>query len=64
VNGLRDAIQAHTADPSGVPAPAVTLYPGCDRTNNVCSGKFSNSDNFGGLRFMPVKNPFSGSSIV
>lgn len=43
---------------------AVTLYPGCDRTPARCNGRFSNGLNHGGFRFIPIKNPFGGSSIA
>ncbi len=43
---------------------AVTLYPGCDHTIEVCDTKFNNKPNYGGWKWIPVKNPFGGSSIV
>lgn len=43
---------------------AVKIYPGCDRSKETCSGKFENLNNYGGFPFIPLKNPFSGSSIV
>lgn len=43
---------------------AVNIYPGCDRTKETCSGKFNNLLNMGGFPFIPLKNPFGGSSIV
>lgn len=45
----------------GVP---VTLFPGCDRSKEMCNGKYGNIVNHGGFPFIPLKNPFSGSSIV
>ena len=42
----------------------VTLWPGCARTMNACAGKFNNLDNYGGLPFLPSKNPFSGDALV
>ena len=39
-------------------------YPGCDRTKETCKNKFNNLNNFGGFPFIPIKNPFGGSSIV
>lgn len=42
----------------------VTLYPGCDRTISTCKNKFNNLDNQGGFKWIPTKNPMSGSSIV
>lgn len=45
-------------------SPAVILHAGCDRTLSICDTKFSNSLNFGGMPFIPIKNPFGGSSIA
>lgn len=42
----------------------IILHPGCDRIIETCDVKFSNSDNFGGFPFIPIKNPFGGSSIA
>jgi len=42
----------------------VTLWPGCARTMNACLNKFNNLDNYGGLPFLPSKNPFSGDALV
>ncbi|MDR2550027.1 MAG: DUF2163 domain-containing protein [Desulfobulbus sp.] len=43
---------------------AVTLWPGCDRSTGCCNDRFRNLDNFGGLPFLPGKNPFSGDALV
>lgn len=42
----------------------VLLYPGCDRLKSTCKDKFNNLDNYGGFPYIPLKNPFGGSSIV
>ena len=42
----------------------VTMWPGCGRTVDICNGKFGNLDNYGGLPFLPQKNPFSGDALV
>jgi uncharacterized phage protein (TIGR02218 family) len=42
----------------------VTLWPGCAHTMNACLNKFNNLDNYGGLPFLPKKNPFSGDALV
>jgi uncharacterized phage protein (TIGR02218 family) len=42
----------------------VTLYPGCDRTLQTCIDKFDNVVNQGGFKWIPVKNPMGGSSII
>lgn len=38
----------------------VTVYPGCDHTLSTCDSKFSNSANYGGMPYIPLKNPFGG----
>lgn len=43
---------------------SVNLYPGCNRTVETCKNKFNNLDNQGGFKWIPSKNPMSGSSIV
>lgn len=42
----------------------VTIYPGCDRKRSTCNAKFSNLNNYGGFDWIPLRNPFDGSSIV
>jgi uncharacterized phage protein (TIGR02218 family) len=43
---------------------SVKLYPGCDHLKETCKNKFNNLDNFGGFPWIPVKNPYSGTSIA
>lgn len=43
---------------------AITLWPGCDRSTATCNNRFGNLDNYGGLPFLPQKNPFSGDALV
>lgn len=42
----------------------VTLWPGCRHDMNDCGGKFNNIVNYGGLPYLPTKNPFSGDALV
>lgn len=42
----------------------VRMFPGCDRTRNTCLGRFNNLNNYGGFDWIPLRNPFDGSSIV
>lgn len=42
---------------------ALDVLPGCDGSISTCAGKFNNKDNFGGQPFIPLKNPFGGSSL-
>jgi uncharacterized phage protein (TIGR02218 family) len=41
----------------------VKVYAGCDKGLLTCNNKFNNINNFGGLPYMPTKNPFVGDSI-
>ena len=43
---------------------SVYLWPGCDRSMATCNSKFGNVANYGGLPFLPKKNPFSGDALV
>lgn len=43
---------------------AVTLWPGCPRDTGTCASRFNNIANFGGLPFLPSKNPFGGDALV
>lgn len=43
---------------------SVTIYPGCDGSIETCDGRFENLDNHGGFRWIPLKNPMGGGSIV
>jgi uncharacterized phage protein (TIGR02218 family) len=42
----------------------VKLYPGCDRTRQMCNSRFNNLANNGSFAFIPTRNPFNGSSFV
>jgi uncharacterized phage protein (TIGR02218 family) len=42
----------------------VTLYPGCDGTYPTCEAKFSNEDNFGGVRHLIEQNPYLGTRFI
>jgi len=47
---------------AGVPVTA-TLFAGCDHTMTTCKSRFSNLDNFGGMPYIPTKNPLNGTAI-
>ena len=42
----------------------VTLYPGCDRSRSRCVARFNNLARKGSFPFIPIRNPFDGSSIA
>lgn len=46
-----------------VAGTVLNLYPGCDHSLSVCNSKFNNSLNFGGMPYIPQKNPFGGASL-
>ena len=41
----------------------VKFYPACGKTALSCKVIFHNIDNYGGLLFVPTKNPFNGSAV-
>lgn len=51
----------HPAAQSG---QRVTLLPGCDHSISTCKNKFNNYINYGGWPYIPIKNPFGGSSFT
>jgi len=40
---------------------AFTAYAGCNLQADTCRTKFNNIANFGGLEYIPIKDPYSGS---
>lgn len=68
-NGERRFILGHTGDQLTLhwafsdlaSTEEVDLYPGCDRTEQVCATKFGNLVNHFGFPRIPTKNPFDGS---
>jgi Phage conserved hypothetical protein BR0599 len=42
----------------------IDIFPGCDRSIERCDTTFSNLANNGSFPFIPIKNPYKGSSIV
>lgn len=41
----------------------IIAYAGCNHALTTCNFKFSNSENYGGMPYIPTKNPFSGSLL-
>lgn len=41
----------------------VTVSPGCNHTTAVCDGTYDNLPNYGGMPFIPAKNPFDGTPV-
>lgn len=42
---------------------SVTVYPGCDHTMATCNTVYNNLPNYGGMPYIPTKNPFDGTPI-
>ena len=69
INVVRRFIQKHTGNNlilmseynSDVLGLSGTVYAGCKRDLSTCHNKFSNSINFGGFPYIPIRNPFEGS---
>lgn len=57
-----DTVTLTSGIPGLAPGAPFTVYPGCDHTPAACNSKFGNINNFGGLPWLPVKNPFAGDS--
>lgn len=47
-----------TWSPEFVIGQAVVVFAGCNRTTTHCKDKFNNLANFGGMAFIPKKDPF------
>lgn len=41
----------------------VRILPGCDHTMATCSGVYENLAGYGGMPFVPTKNPFDGTPV-
>lgn len=53
-----------TSVPTGLVVGAqLDTYPGCTHLPSVCDTKFNNSLNYGGMPYIPKKNPFNGASL-
>lgn len=39
------------------------VYPGCNHLLATCNSKFNNATNYGGMPYIPTRNPFDGSPI-
>jgi len=67
----RRFIQAHTGPDLTIGFPSTDLvtgitvraYPGCDHTIGTCFSKYGNNANYGGMPFVPQKDPMAGSSF-
>ena len=70
LDGVRRLVIDHAGDTLTLIAPVPDLpqnasfvvYPGCNHSTD-CDTKFSNTLNFGGARWFPLKNPYLGDSV-
>lgn len=46
--------------PDLINGSTIQLAPGCDLKRSTCEAKFNNVLNFGGMPFIPSRNPFNG----
>ena len=71
-NGLQRMIYLHQGAALTLASPmaelttgmTVSLYPGCAHTLDACGAKFGNTVNYGGMPWLPIKNPFAGDAIL
>lgn len=42
---------------------SIIAYAGCNHTMAACKDKFNNLNNYGGMPYIPQKNPFGGNGI-
>lgn len=61
--GLIRKIDSLTTAIGGGPQ-SVRLFPGCDRSREVCLTRFNNLNNNGSFPFIPTRNPFGGSTFA
>lgn len=67
----RRAIIDHVGDTITLNAPiadaaagdAITAFAGCDHSFATCVSKFANEENYGGMPFIPTKNPFGSDPV-
>ena len=46
-----------------VSGTAVSIYPGCAHTMQMCKDRFNNLLNYGGTPYIPQKNPYKGNPV-
>lgn len=71
-DGYTRFIESHTGDNFVLTRPlsgltvssSVKLYPGCDRSKERCKDRFDNILNNGSCPFIPIVDPYGGTSIV
>jgi uncharacterized phage protein (TIGR02218 family) len=62
-------IDAHNLKLAGIPTgvvvgQSISILPGCNHQMSDCLGVYANIQNYGGCRFIPVKNPTGLSSLI
>lgn len=49
---------------AAIPGGPCRMFPGCNRTRDICDSRFDNIANYGGFDWIPTRNPMDGSSII
>jgi uncharacterized phage protein (TIGR02218 family) len=58
-----DTVEVDTVPLGLTPGTEVNFYPGCDHSLATCAGKFSNEANYGGMPYIPLKNPYGSDPV-
>ena len=61
--GATGTLILHSLPVSIVGGTLANIYAGCDHLITTCDTKFNNKDNCGATPYIPVKNPFGGSTV-
>ncbi|KAA2285423.1 phage BR0599 family protein [Arenimonas fontis] len=67
----RRFILGHTGTAVGVdlspiglsPSMTMNFYPGCDHSLATCDSKFNNAPGYGGMPYIPTKNPYGSDPV-
>lgn len=63
VSSNGNVIELDNRAPQSLVGGIVSLCPGCDHTMQTCNDKFGQILNYGGVPYVPEKNPMGGSPI-
>jgi len=69
IGGVKRAVLSHIGANLSLLSPfdtnilglSASVSAGCNKTLAICDSKFSNTINFGGFPYIPVRNPFEGT---
>lgn len=63
VSSNGQVLELDTRMPANTVGKIIDLCPGCDHTMSTCQNKFRQLLNYGGVPYVPEKNPMGGSPI-